>query len=233
MPAANIVSTLIEAMPPGLVWTGRRMAASSASGWSTGFAALDAELPDRGWPRGTIIELIAARPGIGELGLLQPMLRQTPRKRWVSWISPPMLPYAPALAEAGIPLSRMMVVDTRDNAASLWACRQALGSRACHTVLAWLPRIDTSGLRRLQLAAETSGTPLFLFRPEHAAVQASPAALRLQLEASPDGLRVRILKRRGPPTADAVHLNLNAHTHVVDRADPAGSAASGHYTRCA
>lgn len=233
MPAPSPLSTLLEAMPPGLVWSGKRMAGGRASGWPTGFARLDAELPDHGWPRGTIIELLGGSPGIGELRLLQPMLGNTPARRWVGWIAPPMLPYPPALAEAGIPLSRMLMVDTRDSASSLWACRQALASKACHAVLAWLPHIDTAGLRRLQLAAETAGTPLFLFRPGQAARQASPAGLRLQLEASAGSLLVRILKRRGPPSATPLRIDFTTHAHAVDRTHPPRPAASGPYTRYA
>jgi cell division inhibitor SulA/protein ImuA len=233
MPALNAVSTLLEAMPPGLVWSGKRMASCNASGLPTGFPELDAELPDRGWPRGTIIELLGGSPGIGELRLLQPTLGSTPARRWVGWIAPPMLPYPPALAEAGIPLSRMMVVDTHDSASSLWACRQALASTACHAVLAWLPRIDTAGLRRLQLAAEAAGTPLFLFRPESAARHASPAGLRLHLEASAESLLVRILKRRGPASSAPLHIDFATHVHAVDRTHAPRPAASGTYTRCA
>jgi len=48
-----------------------------------------------------------------------------------------------------------------------------------------------------------------LFRPLHAAGEASPAPLRLALAASTEGeLSVRMLKRRGPPTATPIELAL-------------------------
>ena len=48
-----------------------------------------------------------------------------------------------------------------------------------------------------------------MFRDEAAARQASPAALRLRLgAAAPDGLRVSLFKRRGPPLAQPLLLAL-------------------------
>ncbi len=202
MAAAAHASSVLNSLPRDLVWTGRQMAGTTAPGLPTGFAALDAELPGGGWPRGTLIELITSQHGVGEIALLQPLLRTCPPARWIAWIAPPLLPYAPALTNASLPLPRLLIVDTRNEAAGLWSCRQALASRACHAVLAWLPRIDSAGLRRLQLASEEAGTPLFLFRPQAVARQASPAGLRLQLSGHPQGMQLHILKRRGPP---AVH----------------------------
>ena len=47
------------------------------------------------------------------------------------------------------------------------------------------------------LATERAGTYAVLFRPAAARDVASPAALRLTLEAHDDGLRVKLLKSRG------------------------------------
>jgi len=44
---------------------------------SSGFTALDAELPGSGWPRGQLVELLLDTPGIGELSLLLPALAQS------------------------------------------------------------------------------------------------------------------------------------------------------------
>ena len=89
-----------------------------------------------------------------------------------------------------------------------WACRQALASRSCEIVLLWLAEADMAALRRLQLAAEDSATPLILLRPASVASQASPAVLRLGLSADRGGLQVRVLKRRGPMLTAPVHLAL-------------------------
>ncbi|AUL99945.1 SOS cell division inhibitor SulA [Rhodocyclaceae bacterium] len=231
---------VLAALPPGLVWQANCLARSAVPGLPTGFAALDAQLPGGGWPRGALIELLTARPGVGELSLLLPLLRCTPADRWLIWVAPPHLPYAPALAAAGVPLERLLLVRTASDAETLWATRQATTSGACHAVLAWPKRIDHSGLRRLQLAAEDSTTPLFLFRPADAARQPSVAALRLQLSAQAGAVRVHILKRRGPAPAAPLEIVLpqrpawcaGAQTalprlHVLARPAPARSAFAG------
>jgi hypothetical protein len=79
----------------------------------------------------------------------------------------------------------------------LWAAEQALKSGACGVVLLWPEQIQTSQLRRLQLAAEQGDCPGILFRSLRTASQGSPAALRLHVRTSPLGLEVEVIKRRG------------------------------------
>lgn len=217
--SAAALATL-AALPPGLVWQADRLARPADAGMPTGFAALDVQLPGGGWPRGALIELFAASSGIGELGLLLPLLRTVAPERWAAWIAPPYLPYAPALAAAGVPLDRLLWLAPADHSETLWTIRQAVASGGCGIVLAWLARADTAALRRLQLAAEESATPLFLFRPAGAAMQPSPAVLRLRLSATDEALRIDILKRRGPVLAVPISLP------IVDRpgVDPARPA---------
>lgn len=205
--SASALATL-AALPPGLVWQAHRLVRPAEAGMPTGFAALDAQLPGGGWPRGALIELLGDAPGIGELGLLLPMLRAVAAERWIAWIAPPHLPYAPALAAAGVPLERLLLLTPAGHAEILWTIRQALASGGCEVVLAWLGRADTAVLRRLQLAAEESATPLFLFRPAAAAIQSSPASLRLRLAPAVEALTVDILKRRGPALAAPIRLTI-------------------------
>ncbi len=222
------MSAALADLPPGLVWRADQLARPVADGIPTGFAALDVELPGGGWPRGALIELIADAPGIGELGLILPALRTVPAERWIAWIAPPHLPYAPALAAAGVPLEQLLLLTPERHDELLWAIRQALASGACAVVLAWLARVDGAALRRLQLAAEESATPLFLFRPASAARQPSPAGLRLRLTPAGDALAVDILKRRGPALAAPLHLALPQRPapHALVRPDPLRPAAA-------
>jgi cell division inhibitor SulA/protein ImuA len=209
---ALVGSTATGVLHGGLVWRGDRLATGQGPVRPTGFAALDAELPGGGWPANALIELLADRPGIGELSLLLPLMREVAAGRWLVWVAPPLSPYAPALAAAGVPLARLLLVDPPRPEQSLWAARQALASGSCAAVLAWPPRIDGAGLRRLQLAAEAGTTPLFLFRPQAAGCQASPASLRLSLSAAAGNLEIRILKRRGPPLAAPLRLPVRGGT---------------------
>ncbi len=185
------------------IWRGRSAARTEVL--KSGFAALDACLPGGGWPRTGLMEMLPARPGIGELQLLLPALASlshAPQARWCAWIASPsdpqltgqpLLPFAPALAAAGVSLGRVLVVRTP----SAWAFEQSLGSGACDVVLAWLSRIRTTQVRRLQLAAERGRALGVLFRRPGATRESSPASLRLALEPLPGGIRLQLLKSRG------------------------------------
>jgi protein ImuA len=167
----------------------------------SGFAELDANLPGGGWPCGAIAELMSDAIGIGELGLLMPALTALALAgRYIAWIAPPYLPYAPALAQRGLPLECMLLIQTQTLQQSLWATEQALRCPAIGAVLCWPAYIVDKNVRRLQLAAEAAGTVGFLYRPPAAAHESSPAALRLRLHPAPDGIIVEIHKSRGGRT---------------------------------
>ncbi|WP_324781187.1 translesion DNA synthesis-associated protein ImuA [Thiobacillus sedimenti] len=193
---------------PG-IWRGDRRAQTAEAALPTGFAALDALLPGGGWPRGALTELLLARQGIGELRLLMPALAQLPETDgWLAWVAPPYVPYAAALAAAGIDLKRLVVAKPPTEADAWWTAEQALRSGACGALLAWLRAPDERRMRRLQLAAETGHAWGVLFRHARAAHERSPAALRLLLEPAADGLAVHILKRRGGPVSQPVVVAL-------------------------
>jgi len=168
----------------------------------SGFRRLDERLPGGGWPLSTLVELLIPSAGIGEIHLLLPALRQLSlaspgEPRWIAWLAPPHLPYAPALADAGLDPARMLVIRPRVGLDLLWAMEQALRSGACTAVLGWIGAADNRALRRLKLAAEEGRSPGFLFRPAAHREESSPAALRLVLAAHDDGLDIEILKSRG------------------------------------
>jgi hypothetical protein len=178
------------------IWRGRSAARLAAV--SSGFAALDEQLPGRGWPRSGLIEILTTRFGSGELRLLVPALAaltHAATARWCVWVSPPLMPFAPALVSAGIRLDRVAVVV--GGARPLWAFEQVLGSGACDAALAWARQPKPTEIRRLQLAAERGRTLGVLFRPRRAAREASPAMLRLGLTPLATGARVSLLKGRG------------------------------------
>ncbi|HET7833421.1 MAG TPA: translesion DNA synthesis-associated protein ImuA [Gallionella sp.] len=194
---------------PG-IWRGNQRAQTSEDALPTGFAELDDLLPGGGWPRGALTEILTEREGIGELRLLLPALvRASGQDKWLMWVAPPHVPYAPALAAAGVKLKRLLVATPQAADDAWWTVEQALRSGACSAVLAWLTAPDERRMRRLQLAAETGRTWGVLFRAAAAAQQRSPAALRLRLEAAADGLAVHILKRRGGQVHQPVLLDFS------------------------
>ena len=184
----------------------------------TGFANLDAELPGGGWPSGALTEILGSCEGIGELGLLLPALaRLTSAGKRVVWLAPPHLPYAPALAAAGIDLAHLAVVRAPGRRDALWAAEQALRAGSCHALLAWLRNARYQELRRLALAAEASHAFVALFRPREAARESSPACLRIALEPAAAALEARILKRRGAPAAAPLAVALERPFHALGR----------------
>jgi cell division inhibitor SulA/protein ImuA len=163
----------------------------------TGHAMLDAELPGGGWPRAALVEILTAYEGLGALRLVAPALaRLSDTGRWLAFIAPPHVPYAPALVAMGIELTRVLVVHERDRKRMLWALEQSLRSGACAAVLAWLGEVEMAILRRLQLAAVAGDAIGFVFRPRAARAVASPAVLRVALEVISGEAMVEILKCR-------------------------------------
>ncbi len=199
---------LDELLRSGPIWRGRGGHPASAT-LATGLDELDQALPGGGWPLGALIEIMLERHGLGELKLLMPALARLSREaahhsqqRWIVWVAPPFVPYAPALASYGLELNRQLWVHPQrssidGNSEVLWAMEQALRSGSSAAVLAWVERTDNTVLRRLQLAAEEGSSLAVLFRPPAAVQEASPAALRLMLCSGDTGTDVEILKCRG------------------------------------
>lgn len=201
MTAKTDIAKLLDATPQ--LWKGRRYSRGQ-SALPSGHARLDARLPGGGWPLGAVSEIVAASPGLGEFSLLFPALAELgARDQWVVLVDPPWIPYPASLRARGLRLERLLLVRTRDEKGSLWACEQALCSGHGGAVLAWPQRIGFARVRRLQLAAEAHAKLAFLFRPESALREASPAALRLQLEpGAQQNALVRVIKCRGNRPSD-------------------------------
>lgn len=228
-----------EAQPlplPPAVWRAHQLGYAATPVLASGFDALDAELPGGGWPVSTLTELLLPHAGVGELRLLAPVLAaQQQAQRSLMWFDPPAAPCAWALSALGLDMRQLVLVRSRQPLKSrarerlpamdvLWALEQALKSGHVGAVLAWLPaRLPADALRRLQLAAQAHGGLVFLLRDAALRTQPSPARLRLLLGcAGPDRLRVALLKRRGPPSAQPLTLELPAvlSTPALSRARP-------------
>lgn len=177
------------------VWRGSHAPATSAV--ASGFPSLDELLPGGGWPGNALTDIVLPRAGIGELRLLLPALARLSRgDRWIAFIAPPYIPYAPALAAAGVDLSRILLVHPRTAAEHLWAIETSLRAGACAAVLGWVDNVMAGHLRRWQLAAEAGGALGVLFQSQN--IAHSPAALRMQLApAGKSAVELNILKRRG------------------------------------
>jgi len=209
---------------PG-VWRGGELEHAIHETVATGHAVLDRELPAGGWPLGTLSEVLHDGVGIGEVTFLAGALAQAARDaRMLVWVNPPHIPYAPALAEAGLPLECCTVIEPAHREDALWSAEQALRSGACGAVLLWLANAmpgesrartdDYAWLRRLQMAAQAGRSMAVLFRSTAAESSSTPAHLRVVLTRSADALELRIPKRRGPPLVVPIRIDLRSRTRA-------------------
>ncbi len=206
------------------LWRGRDQYNNDAS-ISTGFSALDDALPGNGWSIGCLTELMCVQQGVGELSLLLPALQRiTADDQWAALINPPHVPYAPALANAGIKLDHLLIINCKDDADTLWACEQVLRAGVFAAVIGWVGRSTAQKQRRLQLAAETGRAWATVFRPGNACKEHSPAAIRIAIKATrqstkqasqhtnthtstqtnPQQLQLSVFKSRGMNPSDVV-----------------------------
>ena len=221
------------------MWRGN-VAAFARAVVPTGFHELDRSLPGGGWPLGAVTEIFVDEYGLGELGLLMPALAALTKeslatpKKWVAWVAPPFVPYAPALQQHGVNIDRLLMIHpTAGNNSRLWAIEQTVRSGSSTGVLAWIAAADAGReargraiaedviLRRLQLAAEDQGCWVVLFRPASARLARSPAALRIRVSQAAAATRVEILKCRGgrPNIVDVANLTFDgtASAHAEQR----------------
>lgn len=190
---------------------------------STGFTVLDQQLPGAGWPASGVTELLHRQYGIGEFRLLAPALATLSHQqnRWLHIVSPPYIPYPPALAQAGVNLKRIIVSRPRAIKDYLWVLEKSLASGSCSMVIAWPQKISDKQLRRLQVASKAGGAWSLLFRHEKHAANASPAELRIRLlpaeqQRENSAVSLEILKRRGRWKSECFTVNfpdqLQRHT---------------------
>lgn len=195
-PSPNPLDALVWRYGKGLPAPGQ------APGLATGFAELDRALPRHGWFGDALNELLGNEQGVGEFSVLLPALRQVcAGGRGVLLANPPFLPYAPALAQAGVTLAHLIVIRQADTDHLYWAAEQALRSGTCGAVVVWSDesarRLPDLILRRLQAAAHTGVCAGFVFRPRRAREQPSPAPLRIVYAALQGALELTLHKCRG------------------------------------
>jgi hypothetical protein len=246
MRAATALAPLLTGADAAHIWRAVDLTQAGHAGIvASGHAELDAELPGGGWPQGALTELLVDAPGHGELSLLLPALARTARTgRPCVWTLPyepkpaayaatadVPLPYAPALAAAGIDLNRSIFVQAATPRESLWALEQSLRTPHLGALIGWLPaghgEADFRALRRLHLLAGRHQALVFVLRAPAAAAAPSPAALRLQLTCRDGLLEVTVLKRRGRPLLEPVTLQVHpARWNTAQVATAPGAAAA-------
>lgn len=116
----------------------------------------------RHWPLG--VTEFAAHGNSTELNALLPfMVKTTQLRKWVILVAPPYAVPTARLLQAGVNLSRYLVVNARSVEGKLWATEQALRSQNCGAVLVWPDALSAAQLERLQWAAQEGETACFYF----------------------------------------------------------------------
>lgn len=218
-----------ERIHPAL-WRASQIVPPRRATVATGYAALDRTLPGGGWPLGALIELLPERPGIGELLLLRPTLAGLDPRRRILLIDPPHPPSMQCWANWGLQSHRLAWLRAGATPERLWAAEQIVRHDVCSALLCWVDHAPDHTLLRLQRLARICDLLLIVLRPRSAALQASPAPLRLCLSPSLQGLTIGILKCRGPAPVGALAIPL--YSDALDQPEtariPAGLPAGPH-----
>lgn len=208
----------------------------------SGLPALDAVLPGGGFEPASVIECHYAAPGVGATTLALCIAASAARKGGQAYFqaAPQHEPvilidadgdfYPPAVAHWGIDPRRLIVIKPPNLAEACWAAEQALRCRAVGAVVAFLPALEETWSRRLQLAAE-SGLGLGVMVTPAKARRRSFAAVRMLVEGWPSGggprrVRVTLIRVREGMPADPVVVELPDETDPLSvHAEPADRPA--------
>lgn len=190
-------------LPPAVsaaIWRGTELGSPVTETLSSGYPALDAELPGAGWPCHGLTEILQVQATVAEWRLLAPAMRQiVAQGRDIVVVGPPKHPHLPGLRHVGLDERRLVWIQSEAPAQRLWVTEQLIKANAAGVLIAWLPQARQEQIRRLQVCAQSCDGPVFLCRPAAAEHEPSAAPLRVQLRFGLDWeLHVHLLKRKGP-----------------------------------
>jgi cell division inhibitor SulA len=154
----------------------------------TGMTALDEMLPDGGWPKSGVVEIIVPDSRADAIELVLPALRRLScQGGWIAMVTPPLPARASLFMDAVINANKVLQVNPHPGRSALWTVESMLESGDCAAVLAW-PGCGTELMdKRLQMAAVRGKGLCVLFRSERHAECHSGIDIRLRLEVSEAG----------------------------------------------
>ncbi|GAA5506734.1 hypothetical protein [Novipirellula caenicola] len=211
--------------------------------FSTGSSAIDHTLLRGGLRQDAISEWIADAEGCGAAALSMIVaanaLRDHDRHAGESnspivIVDPRNTFYPPAAIALGIPADRMVLVQPRCAADTVWAIDQSLRCEAVAAVWATIDtRLDDRDARRFQLAAEQGRTPGFFVRPVRERGKPSFAEVRLHVKKGtgrswPDPgilnhstpLQVTLDRARGGPLGKSVWIQIDDQARLIEVTAP-------------
>jgi protein ImuA len=133
-----------------------------------GCAAIDRTVPQGGLALGALHEVAGTgsdeEDGAIAAAFLAGILARLAPERPVLWCLAAGDLYGPGLAACGLGPERLILARAQGERAVLWAMEEGLRSRALAAVIGEVEALTSSASRRLQLAAEASGTAAFVLR---------------------------------------------------------------------
>ena len=136
------------------LWRGTEFGTALSATVTTGWEAMDKELPGGGWPCGSLAEVLSPQPSVLEWRLIGPALRRVVANAGqVVVVGPPKQPHLPGLAHEGMNQSHLVWIQADAPAERLWVTEQLIKSNAAGAVISWLPQARQEQIRRLQISA--------------------------------------------------------------------------------
>lgn len=108
---------------------------------------------------GKVTEIIMQDDELSNMPMLMPLLAQLSRDdRWFVWVAPPIILPKALLADAGIDLSKVILLKPDENHSVYDLSCQALQAGTCHAVITWPGFLSGDELTGLENAARTGSS---------------------------------------------------------------------------
>lgn len=203
----------------------RDLSSGSRAAWgvvSSGFTALDAELPGGGLRLGTLVEWISERSGAGATCCaLRSARAAMGDERPLVIVDGDDSFYPPGLRDS-VDWRRVLLVRCPDRRCLEWAADQALRTSGVGAVLVRYDFEDERRLRRWQLAAESGGTLGLVVRclPRRPEVCFGDVRIGVTPRAAVEGRQVRLelLRSRQGGRGAVVDVRLDDDAHPLSLA---------------
>jgi len=119
---------------------------------------------------GQITEIVVDGNDFSAMPLLLPLLAQLSQDdRWLAWVAPPASLPRELLEQAGIDLSKVMLLKPDQNRDQLDLACQALRTGTCHAVISWAGYMANDQLKELEMAAAAGESQGIIIRNRNTA----------------------------------------------------------------
>lgn len=103
---------------------------------------------------GSVTEIVVKDDNFSNIPMLMPLLAQLSKDdRWFVWIAPPVLLPKQLLAEAGIDLQKVILLNPDNKHSTYQLAKQALSTGTSHAVVSWPGYLSEDELAELESAA--------------------------------------------------------------------------------